>query len=89
MEALVIVFVPLIALGIYVISRFQTHGLPRNAEEEMAELRQRLAWHEQRLRHAREKNWDRDMIHQISEQLEDTRFQLVQASARAENRRAA
>lgn len=89
MEALVLVFVPLIALGIYVISRFQTHGLPRNAQEEIAELRQRLSWHEQRLRHARERNWDREMIHQISEQLEDTRFQLVQISARAENKRAA
>lgn len=89
MEALVIVFVPLIALGIYVISRFQTYGLPRNAQEEIAELRQRLAWHEQRLRHAQEKNWDRDMIHQITEQLEDTRFQLVQVNAREQNKRAA
>jgi hypothetical protein len=82
MEALVILVVPLIALLIYLISRFDTYGRPRSAQEELAELRQRLAWHEGRLQCAREQNWDRDMVHQITEQLEDTRFQLVQVSAR-------
>jgi hypothetical protein len=83
MEALVILVVPLIALLIYIISRFDTYGTPRNAQEELVELQQRLAWHEGRLEHARAKNWDRDMIHQITEQLDDTRFQLVQVTARA------
>lgn len=84
MEALVILIVPLVALVIYLVSRTQTYGVPRNTEEQLTALRQQEAWHEHRLQHARAKNWDREMIHRISEELDDTRFQLAQVNASAQ-----
>ena len=83
MEALILPVIPLVALAVYLISRFQNYGAPRNPQEEMEGLRQQLAWHEHRLQHAREKKWDRDMIHRITEELDDTRFQLARLNAAA------
>ncbi len=81
MEALVILIVPAIAVAVYLISRFQNFGEPRNAEEARAALRQQLAWHEHRLQHAQEKNWDDGMIAQIMEQRNETRGRLARVSA--------
>jgi hypothetical protein len=83
MEALVILLVPMVALAIYLISRFQTHGLPQTAQEELAELQQQLAWHEQRLQNARARNWDEGMIAQITSQRDDSRLRLARVSAAA------
>ena len=83
MEALVVILVPLIAFAIYLVSRTLTYGQPQTPEEHLAALKQQEAWHEQRLRHAREKNWDEGMVAQILAQLHDTRGQLARVSAAA------
>jgi hypothetical protein len=78
MEAAVILFVPLVAAAIYLGARFSAAGRPASPQEELQQLRERLAWHEDRLRRAREKNWDESMTGPIAEQLADTRRQLAQ-----------
>ncbi len=81
MEALVLLLVPIVALAVYLAARFQAQGAPRTVAQQIEQLHQQLAWHEHRLRHAREKNWDHDMIRPIIEELDDTRFQLAQVTA--------
>ena len=81
MEAFVIVLVPLVAAAIYLGARFSASGRPANRQEELQRLREQLAWHEDRLRRAREKNWDESMISQIATQLADTRRQLARVTA--------
>jgi len=81
MEALILPVIPMIALAVYLVARFQGYGEPKSRQEAIEGLRQQLAWHEQRLQHAREKNWDREMVHRITEDLDDTRFALARLNA--------
>ncbi len=81
MEAIVIFVVPLIAVGIYLGARFSAASQPANLPEELARLQAQLAWHEDRLRRARESNWDDSMIGQIAAQLADTRGELARVTA--------
>jgi len=81
MEAVVIFVVPLIAVGIYLSARFSLSGRQVNPQEELARLQDQLAWHEDRLRRAKESNWDDSMIGQIAAQLADTRGELARVTA--------
>lgn len=81
MEAFVLILIPVVAAAIYLGARFQAQGRPGSPEEEMAQLHERLAWHEDRLWRAKEKNWDEHMIGQIAAQLADTRGELARVSA--------
>ncbi|HEY8994062.1 MAG TPA: hypothetical protein VIM71_05335 [Lacunisphaera sp.] len=71
MEALVILIVPLVALLIGAVAVFQAR--PVDAGAERSRLDQHIAWLEERLQHARQKNWDEDMIGRLIEQLEAAR----------------
>ncbi len=88
MEAAVIIFVPLVAAAIYLGARFSASGRPASPQEELRQLHEQLAWHEDRLRRAKEKNWDDSMIAQIAAQLADTRGQLARVTAGTERKRA-
>ena len=68
--------------GLLFAARMAKENARRNPGAQQAVLQASLAWHEERLRRAREQNWDREMIHQISEQVDDARFQLAQVAAR-------
>jgi hypothetical protein len=82
-EASVILLVGVAALGLFFGSRLMAQNARKDPVAELARLHETLAWHEERLRQAKERNWDRDMVHQINEQLEDTRFQVAQVKSRA------
>ncbi len=82
-EASVILFV-LVAVGsLFIGSRLMAQNARKDCVTERARLHETLAWHEERLRLAKAKNWDYDMINRITEELDDTRFRLAQLSARA------
>ncbi|MDB6113994.1 MAG: hypothetical protein JWQ83_810 [Lacunisphaera sp.] len=76
MEAVVILLVPLIAAAVYLGARFQGQGIALDPQQELAQLQERLAWHEDRLRQARAKNWDEAMVEQIASQLAEARREL-------------
>ena len=81
MEAFVVLLVPLVAAVIYLSARFQAAGNPVSPEEELTQLQERLAWHEDRLRRAKEKNWDNTMIGQIAAQLAEAQGRLARVTA--------
>jgi hypothetical protein len=80
-EAGVILLVFLFVGALFIGSRLIAHNSRRNPAAELARLHESLAWHEARLRQAKQKNWDYDMINRITEELDDTRFRLAQLSA--------
>jgi hypothetical protein len=80
-EASVILFVLLVAGFLFIGARLMAQNTRKDVMAEQARLRASLAWHEERLRQAKLKNWDYEMIHRISEQLDDTRFQLAQITS--------
>ena len=71
MEALVILIVPLVALFIGAVAFFQPRRLDPAADR--ARVDQHIAWLEDRLAHARAKNWDEQMMENIRAQLEAAR----------------
>jgi len=73
MEALVILLVPLVALIVWAAAYFQPN--PFNSVAERAQLEQHIAWLEDRLAHARQHNWDEQMIGNLIGQLETARRQ--------------
>lgn len=73
MEAVVIIIVPLIALLIGAMAVLAPR--PVDVVAERARLDQHIDWLEERLRHAREKHWDDQMVGQITTQLEAARRQ--------------
>lgn len=76
-EASVILFV-LVAVGsLFIGSRLMAQNARKDSAAERARLHEALAWHEARLRQAKAKHWDYDMITRITEELDDTRFQLA------------
>ena len=84
-EAGVILFV-LVAVGsLFIGSRLMAQPARKDAVAERARLHASLAWHEERLRQAKVKNWDYDMINRITEEMDDTRFRLAQLNAQAGN----
>jgi hypothetical protein len=82
-EASVILFVLVVAGSLFIGARLMAQNARKDPVAEIARLHESLAWHEERLRLAKAKNWDYDMVNRITEELEDTRFQLAQISARA------
>lgn len=84
-EASVILLVLVSAVFLFLRSRLLARNTRKDPAAEMARLHESLAWHESRLRRAKAKHWDYEMINRITEELEETRFQLAQISARAEN----
>jgi hypothetical protein len=81
MEAVILFVVPLIAVGVYFSARFSMSGRQVNPQEELARLQDQLAWHEDRLRRAKESNWDDGMIGQIAAQLTATQGELARVTA--------
>lgn len=71
MEALVLLLVPLVALVVWAAAYFQPKSLDPVADQ--AQLEEHIAWLEQRLAHAREKNWDEQMLANLTGQLTEAR----------------
>lgn len=84
-EASVILFVVMAAGSLFVGSRLMAQNARKDSAAERARLHESLAWHEERLRQAKAKHWDYDMINRITEEMDDTRFRLAQLNARAGN----
>src|SRR6267154_1722907 len=76
-ETSVILFVFLTAGGLFLVARLSAQNARSNPAAERARLQESLAWHEERLQRAKEKNWDYDMINRITEEMEDIRFRLA------------
>ena len=71
MEALVLLLVPLVALAVWAAAYLQPKSLDPVAEQ--AQLDEHIAWLEDRLAHAREKNWDEQMLANLTAQLTEAR----------------
>lgn len=84
-EASVILFVLVAAGALFVGSRLMAQSARKDSVAERARLHEALAWHEQRLRLAKQKHWDYNMINRITEEMDDTRFRLAQLNAQGEN----
>lgn len=82
-ESSVILFVLLVSGALFIGARLMKQNARSNPTAELARLRESLAWHEERLRQARLKNWDHDMVSRINQQLEETRGRLDQVSDQA------
>lgn len=82
-EASVILFVLVVAGSLFIGSRLMAQNARKDSVAERARLHETLAWHEERLRLAKAKNWDYDMVNRITEELDDTRFRLAQLNAQA------
>ena len=80
-ESTIVISLLLVA-ALWFAARLAKENARRDPGVQQARMQASLAWHEERLQRAREQNWDREMIHQISEQVEDARFQLAQVAAR-------
>ncbi|SDR96881.1 hypothetical protein [Opitutus sp. GAS368] len=81
-EASVILFVFLVAGLLFVGSRLMAQNARSNPAAELVRLQETLAWHEERLHQAKQKNWDYDMINRIAGELAETRAQLARLNAR-------
>jgi len=80
-EAGVILLVFLVVGALFVGARRMAQNPRRDPAAERKRLHQSLAWHEERLRRAKQKNWDYEMVARITEELDDTRFQLARMGA--------
>jgi len=80
-EGGVVLLVFFVSVLIYLGARVgAAHSRP-SPQQEVAHLRERLAWHEGQLQLAQEKHWDDVMVGHIREQLADTRRRLDQVQA--------
>jgi hypothetical protein len=71
MEALVILLVPLVAFFVWAVAFFQPKSNDLAAEQQ--QLDQHIAWLEDRLAYGRQKNWDEQMIGNLTAQLAEAR----------------
>lgn len=71
MEAVVIIVVPLIAMLIAGWAIIAPRPVDQVAEQ--AQMSQHIAWLEERLAHARQKNWDEQMMANLLAQLDEAR----------------
>ena len=71
MEAVVILLVPLVALFVWAVAFFAPRSDDMAAERE--QLDQHIAWLEDRLAYGRQKNWDEQMIGNLTAQLAEAR----------------
>ena len=71
MEAFVLLLVPLVAFFVWAVAYFQPKALDPMAER--AQLDEHIAWLEERLAHARQKNWDEQMLANLTAQMESAR----------------
>src|SRR5258708_35682039 len=81
-ESSVILFVMLVAGALFIGTRLMAQNARRDPVAERARLHESLAWHEERLRLAKGKNWDYDMINRIAGELAETRGELGAPPAR-------
>jgi hypothetical protein len=88
-ESSVILFVFLVAGALFVGARLMAQNARKNPALELARLQESLVWHEERLRQARLKNWDHDMVERIAAQLAETQQQLARIDAETVARRPA
>jgi hypothetical protein len=80
-ESSVILFVLLSSGALFIGMRLMAQNARRDPVALRARLHDSLVWHEERLRQAKEKNWDHDMISRITGELAETKAQLAQLSA--------
>ena len=80
-ESSVILFVFLVSGALFLGARLMAQNARRDPVALRARLHESLAWHEERLRLAKEKNWDYDMISRIAGELAETQAQLARLSA--------
>lgn len=71
MELFVIIIPPFIALIIGAVAVFAPR--PKDPVAERARIDEHIAWLESRLAHAREGNWDEQMLHNLHLQLAEAR----------------
>lgn len=64
--------------AVFIGGRLIAQNARKDAAREVERLRESLAWHEERLRQAKLRGWDYARVKRISDQLDDTRFQLLQ-----------
>lgn len=81
-EGSIILLVLLVAVSLLVGARLRARNRRQDVAAETARLHKSLAWYEERLRLAKQKHWNYELIRKITEQLEDTRFQLAQINSR-------
>ena len=80
-ESSVILFVFLVAGALFVGARLMAQNARRDPVALRLRLHESLVWHEERLRLAKEKNWDYDMINRIAGELAETRAELARLQA--------
>jgi hypothetical protein len=76
-EALAILVVFLTAALIYLGAQMQAQSARRDPVAELARLRESLVWHDERLRLAKENQWDAEMISRIAGQRAEISGQLT------------
>lgn len=74
-EAIAVLSVAFLIAALFVILKLM-HRKPHGPAE-IQRLREHIAWLEDRMRHATEKNWDADMKRRIEEQLDEARASLA------------
>ncbi len=79
-ESSVILFVGLVVGALFIGARLMAQNARRDPVALRARLHESLVWHEERLRRAKEKNWDSDMISRIAGELAETQAQLARLS---------
>lgn len=73
MEAVVILIVPIVALFVGAAAVLQPRRLDPAAER--VRIAERVAWLEERMRHAQAGNWDEQMMERLTDELADARHQ--------------
>ena len=79
-EGITILAVFLAAAGFFIVTRLHAQEARRNPGAERTRLEESLAWHTERLRRAKEKQWDPEMIRSIAHQLAEVQTQLGEAA---------
>lgn len=76
-EGITILAVFLAAAGFFIVTRLHAQEARRNPVAERTRLEESLVWHTERLRRAKEKQWDPEMIRSIAHQLAEVQAQLA------------
>jgi len=72
-----------VSVLIFIGAKIGARSARLSPQQQIDHLRERLVWHEDQLRLAREKKWDDVMVGQIMDQIADTRRQLLRLQAPA------
>jgi len=85
-EAFAVLFVFVVAVGVYIFAKFQTaRPSAQDARENSHRLRRHHAWLRQRMEMAERERWDAGMIRAIADELAVTSARLAKAPPVAVN----